>query len=332
MTAGPVGALVVSAMNTRGWLRYVGGVLCILLVWGPHWAAATTPGQPLVEGVGVIVQNNQAAARTRAIQEALRKAIEQVVIELLEPRRLVEQRQALETQVYARAARFVRSYRVLWEYPDVAQKVYRVGVEAEVASTEITQAIGLLGGAAGGGATGGGPAVASSGTEPGGILVRLIENQLEQTGLGVFGRVGGIVAAGLRTQLQAQGFRMVNSELTTPWDGQESSALTAARGVGATVVLVGQADVERIRSDVAGIALQAVEASVQIQVLVAQSGERLALERVQTTTLHTDATMASKQALEKAVGVLATRLTPSLRAYQQQLRDLPSPGAARIGQ
>jgi hypothetical protein len=327
MTAGPVGALVVSAMHTRGWLRYVGEVLCILLVWAPHWAAATTPGQPLVEGVGVIVQNNQAAARTRAIQEALRKAIEQVVIELLEPRRLVEQRQTLETQVYARAARFVRSYRVLWEYPDVAQKVYRVGVEAEVASTEITQAIGVLGGAAGGG-----PAVASSGAEPGGILLRLIENQLEQTGLGVFGRVGGIVAAGIRTQLQAQGFRMVNSELTTPWDGQESSALTAARGVGATVVLVGQADVERIRSDVAGIALQAVEASVQIQAFAAQSGERLALEHVQTTTLHTDATMASKQALEKAAGALATRLTPSLRAYQQQLRDLPSPGAVRTGQ
>jgi hypothetical protein len=71
---------------------------------------------------------------------------------------------------------------------------------------------------------------------------------------------------------------------------------------------------------------------VQIQVFAAQSGERLALERVQTTTLHTDATMASKQALEKATEALATRLTPSLRAHQRQLRDLPSPGAARTGQ
>ena len=327
MTAGPVYALVMSSMNRRGWLRYAWGVLCALLVWGPQWATATTPGQPTVEGVGVIVQNNQAAARTRAIQEALRKAIEQVVIERLEPRLLVEQRQALETQVYARAARFVRSYRVLWEYPDMAQKVYRVGVEVEVASTEIIQSIGASGGAARGG-----PAVVSSGAEQGGILVCLVENQLEQTGLGVFGRVGGIVAAGLRTQLQAQGFQMVNSEVTTLWDGQESSALMAAREVGATVVLVGRADVERIRSDVAGIALQAVEASVQLQAFAAQSGERLALEHVQTTTLHTDATMASKQALEKVAAALAIRLTPSLRAHQLQLRDLPRPGVVRTGQ
>jgi hypothetical protein len=279
-----------------------------------------------VEGVGVIVQNNQAAARSRAIREALRKATEQVVAELLEPHLLVERRQALETRVYARAERFVRSYRILWEYADVAQKVYRVGVEAEVASTDIAQAIGALGGPAEGG-----PEVVSGDAEQGSILVRLVENQLEQTGLGVFGRVGGIVAAGLRTQLQAQGFRMVSNEVVTPWDGQEDSALMAARGVGATVVLVGRADVERIRSDVAGMALQAVEASVQVQALVAQSGERLALERVQTTTLHTDAATASKQALEKAAGALATRLTPSLRAYQQQRRELPSSGAVRTG-
>jgi hypothetical protein len=159
--------------------------------------------------------------------------------------------------------------------------------------------------------------------------VRLVENQLEQTGLGVAGRVAGIVAAGLRTQLQAQGFRMVNSAGAIPWDGQESSALLAARTVGATVVLVGRADVERLRSDVAGVALQAVEASVEVQALVAQSGERLALERVQATTLHTDAAIASKQALEKAAVALAARLALSLRAYQQPLRGLPNTGVLR---
>jgi hypothetical protein len=278
-----------------------------------------------VEGVGVIVQDNQAAARTRAIREALRKTIEQVVTELMEPRLLVERRQALESQVYARAERFIRSYRVLWEYPDVWQKVYRVGIEAEVASREITQTIGALSEVAGGARE----AAPDSG-EKGGILVRLVENQLEQTGLGTFGRVSGIVAAGLRMQLQAQGLRLMTTEPTTPWDGQESSALMAARAAGASVVLVGQADVQRIRSDVAGVALQAVEASVQVQVLVAQSGERLALERVQTTAIHTDPTMASKQALEKAVIALVLRLTPALHAYQQRLQELPGPSAIRV--
>lgn len=310
--------------NRCYWWRRCRAVIGVLLLWVQPWAAVVAHAQP-VEGVGVIVQNNQATARTRAVREALRKAVEQVVTELVDPRLLVEHRQALESQVYARTERFIRSYRVLWEYPDVWQKVYRVGIEAEVASGAITQTIGALSEVAGRK-----PGAAPDSGDKGGILVRLVENQLEQTGLGTFGRVSGIVAAGLRMQLQAQGLQLITTEPTTPWDGQEISALMAARAVGAGVVLVGRADVQRIRSAVAGVALQAVEASVQVQALGAQSGEQLALERIQTTAIHTDPTMASKQALEKAVVALVIRLTPALRAYQQQLQELPGPSAIRI--
>jgi hypothetical protein len=71
---------------------------------------------------------------------------------------------------------------------------------------------------------------------------------------------------------------------------------------------------------------------VQVQVFVVQSGERLALERVQTTALHTVASLAGKQALEKATGILATRLAPVLRGHTQQLQDMASPSAVRVGQ
>jgi hypothetical protein len=281
----------------------------------------------VVEGVGVIVQDNQAAARTRAVREALRKAIEDVVAELLDQRLVVEQRQILQTQVYTRPERFIRSYRVLWEYPDMAQKVYRVALEADVASAAITQAL-----RPSEGVSEGPVAMATSGQEKGWLLLRVVENQLEQAGLGMSGRVNGVVAARLRTEFQAQGWRMVTSESTTPWDGQESSALMTARLVGARVVLIGRADVEQIRSDVAGVALQAVEATVQVQAFVVQTGERLAREYVQTTALHTVASLAGKQALEKAAITLATRLVPVLRVYAQQLQDPASPSAVRVGQ
>jgi hypothetical protein len=261
------------------------------------------------------------------VQDALRKAIEHVVIELLDQRLVVEQRQTLQTQVYARPERFIRSYRVLWEYPDVTQKVYRVALEADVASKAITQVISPSEVASEG--VGG---VVVSSHEKGLILLRFVENQLEQVGLGVSGRVNGVVAARLRMELQTRGLRMVTSEAPMPWDGQESSALMTARLVGASIVLIGRADVEQIRSDVAGVALQAVEATVQVQVFIVQNGERLALERVQTTALHTVASLAGKQALEKAAGTLATRLAPVLRGYTQQLQDVVSPSAVRVGQ
>jgi hypothetical protein len=302
-------------------------MLCVLLLWGVPGARASDPGQLVVDGVGVIVQNNQAAARVRAIREALRKAIEHVVTELLDQRLVMEQRQTLQAQVYARPERFIRSYRVVWEYPDMTQKMYRVALEVNVASQAITQVLspsevvpeGPVG-------------VAAGGDAKDLILLRFVENQLEQVGLGVSGRVNGIVAARLRVELQAQGLRLVPSEATTPWDGQESSALMMARLVGASTVLIGRADVEQIRSDVAGVALQAVEATVQVQAFVVQTGERLALERVQTTALHTVASLAGKQALEKAAATLATRLVPVLRMYTQQLPNVASPGAVRVGQ
>jgi hypothetical protein len=174
--------------------------------------------------------------------------------------------------------------------------------------------------------------MAASGEEKGWILLRFVENQLEQVGLGVSGRVNGVVAARLRTEFQAQGLRMVTGESTTPWDGQESSALMTARLVGAKIVLIGRADVEQIRSDVAGVALQAVEATVQMQAFVVQTGEQLAREHVQTTALHMVASVAGKQALEKAAITLATRLVPVLRVYAQQLQDTASPSAVRVGQ
>jgi hypothetical protein len=63
-----------------------------------------------------------------------------------------------------------------------------------------------------------------------------------------------------------------------------------------------------------------------------QTGEQLALERVQTTALHTVASLAGKQALEKAAVTLATRLAPVLQVYAQQLQDMASPSAGRVGQ
>ena len=49
------------------------------------------------------------------------------------PVRLVSSNwQALRARIYAKPLQYIVSYRVLWEYPDPPQKVYRVGVEAEI--------------------------------------------------------------------------------------------------------------------------------------------------------------------------------------------------------
>jgi hypothetical protein len=271
----------------------------------------------LVEGVGALVQRDQAAARTRAVQDALRKAVEKVVEELLDPFVLVAHRQELETHVYARDRNYVQSYRVLWEYPDVSQQVYRVGVEAEVAVDEVAQEIQALG-------------LTQIGAASAQLLVLIVEQQLGQTSLSTLGRHGGVVAQVLRTQLQAQGFRLVSLEPSMSWDGQDNSALRIGKQAGADVVLVGQAMVQKVRQGVAGMPLQAVQATVQVQALATTMGQQLAMARAAATVFHADAILGGQQALENVATKVAARLASPLRRYLQQdqehssaLRDAP---------
>jgi hypothetical protein len=126
------------------------------------------------------------------------------------------------------------------------------------------------------------------------------------------------VARVLRTQLQAQGFLTVSLQGESPWDGRDSSALEAGRRVGAGVVLIGQASAQKVPGEVAGMALQAIQARVHIQVLRTATGEQLALEQAEATAFHADAVLGATQALEKAAAVVAARIALPLRTYQQQ--------------
>jgi hypothetical protein len=280
-------------------------VLSLIIGLGSAADAAVSVAEPrIVEGMGAIIQRDQAAARTRAMHDALRKALEQVVAERLDSVVLVESLHELETRLYAQALKYILSYRVLWEYPDTLQKVYRVGVEAEVAVDEVTQEIQALG-------------LTRSREDTGRLLVLIVEHHLGQTHQSVSGRNGGVVAQVLRTQLQAQGFHLVSVEDSPPWDGRDSSALTTGKKVGAALVLVGQATVQKVRGEVAGMSLQALQANVQVQALMTATGVQVALEHAEATAFHADAILGGAQALEKAATEVAARLIPPLQMYQQ---------------
>lgn len=119
-------------------------ILMLLLSWSFSQAQDANETQ-IVRGRGAILHGDQSKARKRAIASSLRQALEQTVAELLDPNASVSHLQVLKEQIYRRAPRYVRSYRVLWEYPDLPQKVYRVELEVEVAVKAVVQAISRLG-------------------------------------------------------------------------------------------------------------------------------------------------------------------------------------------
>jgi hypothetical protein len=256
-----------------------------------------------VDGQGAILRDDQSAARRRALQGSLRKAVEQTVDEVLTAQARVANIQVLEEQVYQRAARYIRSYRVLWEYPDVGPQVYRIRIEAEVALDDLRAAIEQLG---------------LNGSGHSTLRVLLLIGEAPETEA----RFAGQAARGLRRVLQRQfeagEFRVVQTAAERPWDGQETSALEVARAAHADVVLVGTASMRKTHDGVAGLALQTVQVSAQMRAWVPQTGIQLAFNRAGMTVDHTDPFLAGQQALEQTAADLATQLLPELQAYRQQ--------------
>jgi hypothetical protein len=282
--------------------RYVALLMLMLVYPGTKGLAVSLPSQRTVEGVGAIIQQNQAEARQKALYESWRKALEQTVADLVDIDVLVGNVSVLQKQVYARAPRYIRSYRILWEYPDVVQQVYRVGIEAEVAVEELAQEIEALG-------------LARTGAPR--LLLLVEENQLERAGIGLTVEARRMMTEALRDQLQAHHFYVVGIPATPAWDGREVSALAFGRTAAADVVLIGRADIQHTHSGVAGMPIQTVQATAQIDMWVTATGERLAFERARVTVDHRDAVLAGKQALGKATAELTARLVPILQTYQQ---------------
>ncbi len=120
-------------------------VLLMVLATGSSSLAQDVSSVHIVRGRGAILRDDQSKARERAIASSLRYALERSVASLVDPGASVSHLQALKQRIYRRAPQYVRSYRVLWEYPDLQQQVYRVELEVEVAIKAVAQAISRLG-------------------------------------------------------------------------------------------------------------------------------------------------------------------------------------------
>lgn len=277
-------------------------------MWGLVLTAMAHPATGVapiyqVEGQGVILRDDQAAARQRALQGSLRQAVERTVDEILNAQVRIANVQVLEEQVYQRASRYIHSYRVLWEYPDVGLQVYRVRIEVEVALEELQAAIEQLG-------------LTESGQAA--LRVLLLIGEAPETEARFSGQAARGLGRVLRRQLEADRFRVVQAAVERPWDGQETSALEVGRAAHADIVLVGSASMRKTHDGVAGLALQTVQVTAQMRAWVPQTGIQLAFKRSGMAVDHSDPFLAGQQALEQTAADLATQLLPELQTYRQQ--------------
>ena len=256
-----------------------------------------------VEGRGVILHSDQAAARKRALRASMRLAVEQALATVLDAQLLIANIKVLEQEVYRKSQRYIRNYRVLWEYPDLIQQVYRIGIEAEVAVGELTQAVAQLG-------------LTPSGRPILRVLVLVSEGP--ETEARFVGQATRVMTRVLRREFEANQFRVVEPDPSVPWDGEEASALAVGRAADASIVLVGWASVRQTHDGVAGMAVQTVQAESQLRVWIPQTGIQLAYKQAKISVDHADTFLAGRQALEKIAADLAVQLLPDLQTYRQR--------------
>jgi hypothetical protein len=123
-------------------LRLLASALVVsLAVAAPATAQppADTAFSVQVEGLAVIEQGNVAAARDRAVAEALQRAVERATATLVPPETLAQQEAALRARIYPDTPRFVRTYRIITEIP--TGTLYHASVEVVVDREPLRQAL-----------------------------------------------------------------------------------------------------------------------------------------------------------------------------------------------
>ena len=289
--------------------RTVVGLILMVFMLAPTHGFAASAWTYQVEGVGAIVSDDQVGARRQAIRAALREALEEAVLNVLDADAVVANIQQLNQRLYTQPWSYVSSYRVLWEYPDAPGKVYRVGMVVEISLPRVQQALAALGGS-----------VASAdglqetqGNDAARLAILVTERHLGQA-TSTWWAERGVVTRALRSQLAERGVRIGELEPGLQWDGTEGGALKAAREAEIATLLVGHAGVQQIYNAVSGSAVHAI---LQLRVLDAPTGGVLAQERGEANVEDTQTGQASAHALEQAVLTVVPRLMPFLSAALQ---------------
>jgi hypothetical protein len=249
-----------------------------------------------------MIQYDQAAARHRALQGAFREALEQAVAEMVDTSTLVHSHwQALRARIYAKPLQYIVSYRVLWEYPDPLQKVYRVGVEAEIPVRELSHALDAIG--------------LTRREEAWRIVMFMAERFPGQTSQ-TFAASRGVVAEVLRKELLDQGLHVMALDPGRLWDGQTASALEVGKQLNAKLVLTGWAEVEPGQPVQTYGASWSLQAKVEVKAFATETSEEIAQAQVEATVPPAEGTQGDAEALTQAATEIAQRLIPALSAYQ----------------
>ena len=291
----------------------------VLLVAGSSTEAQATKADKVTAmGQAAIFGGDKGRARDKAIEDAMRKAVEQAVGAMISSETVTENFQLIKDQIFSKSKGYVRKYKVLSEKEDSGAWVVRI--EAEVASGNLDKDLqGVL-------------AVLQAKNMPRVLLMITEQNVGSQgnaawwAGESSYGIDMGAVENTFIDTWGPKGFEFVDrqalqgklsvggalSDNPTNAEVKEFASKT-----GAEVVVIGKALANDVGS-IMGTAMRSIRANISIRALNLDNGSILATATNTATVGHIDATTGGTQALQNVSRKAADALLSKIMAKWQE--------------
>ncbi|MFA4910416.1 MAG: flagellar assembly protein T N-terminal domain-containing protein, partial [Desulfobacteria bacterium] len=260
------------------------------------------------EGMGAIVNNDKAIARDNAIEDALRKAVEQAVGTLVSSETMVENFQLLSDSIYTKTEGYIQKYKIISEAP--AENIYKVNIEATVALGNLKNdlaAVGLL----------------MARKHKPRIMIMIAEQNIGQQYLSFWwGHQASetnlsITESVLIEKLREKDFNVVDHEakagnikIGKPYQAanlDDNTAVSLGNQYDAEVVIVGKA-LAKLVGSVMGTSMKSVQANMSARAIRTDNGAIIASVNTHGAAVHIDEVTGGSEALKKASSDLASKL------------------------
>lgn len=304
------------------WILVTACALGVLLtVEGVREGFAQATQTVMADGMAP-VQDNPAIARDNAIQDALRKAVEQAVGTMVASETLVENFQVVRDNIYNKSQGYVKEYKIVKESPQ--KDLYTVTISATVSTESLKNDLGALG-----------LLIARVGKPR--TLFMIAEQNVGQEVLlywwSWWGR-GGAAFAGqsvdmavsetvLKEEFLNRGFNVIDISAVTGKfeisnayriaDLTDTGAREIGRKMGAEIVIKGKA-LAKEGPRTAGSAVGSYLADITLTAIRVDNGQVLASVRGNGVARHVAQHVGGNQAIENAARQVAEKLIEQITA------------------
>lgn len=294
---------------------YFASVLFIVIVCSVSFGEEK---EVVSEGVGDMGSVSKAVARDSAIEDALRRAVEQVVGTLITSESMVSNYILLYDRVYSKSSGYVKSYKILSEKK--TEDLYVVRINAKVGLDSISgdlQAIGLL----------------MQRKHKPRVMIIVVET-IEDNDLQVLENLSVTENSMIRT-FQQKGFKVIDADtvkkvakrdqLLHALQGDNMLAAKIGLQYGAEVVVMGNATASSSGYVMRGSNLLSIHANVTARVIRADNAEIIAADDKTSTKAHISVVNGAHKAFKSAGEKLADNLIEQiLSKWSDEITNLGS--------